>query len=88
MVAKDYVLVAVPMLLPAWYLVELLNQNPLSVIGGWIQQAIRVILKQTALEEQPKIPPVASQLLAYVTVALAGFAITNRLIPNIKVRQA
>lgn len=66
------------MVLPGWLLLNLMDRNPLGVIGRWIQQFAQPLTN-------PSVPPVESQLLAYVGVALFGFFITNRLIPNIQV---
>ena len=83
---KDYVLAAIPMLLPTWYLLELMDQNPLAVIGRWVEQGVRSLLSQQKEPlEQPSVPPVGSQLLAYMGVAIFGFIVTNHLIPNIQV---
>jgi hypothetical protein len=83
---KDYVFAAIPMLLPTWYLLELMDQNPLAVIGRWIEQGVRSLAGKEPLA-QPSVPPVGSQLLAYVGVAIFGFLVTNHLIPNIQVRK-
>ena len=88
MPATDYALAVVPMLLPAWYLLNLLDDNPLPVIGRWIEQFSRALTGKEAVTTEPLVPPVGSQLLAYVAVAIFGFLLTNHLIPNIQVRSA
>ncbi len=74
----DYLLAIIPMVLPGWLLLDLMNGNPLQVIGRWIQHFAQPPII-------PSVPPVESQLLAYVGVAVFGFVVTNRLIPNIQV---
>jgi hypothetical protein len=83
---KDYVFAAIPMLLPTWYLLELMDQNPLAVIGRWVEQGVRSLAGKEPISP-PSVPPVGSQLLAYVAVAIFGFMLTNHLIPNIQVRK-
>jgi hypothetical protein len=80
MTSRDLLLAAIPMFVPCWLLLNLMDRNPLQVIGRWIQQ-----LAQPPSERS--VPPVESQLLAYVVVAVFGFLVTNRLIPNIQVSQ-
>lgn len=87
MVSSNYALAVVPMLLPAWYLVNLIDRNPLPVIGRWMEQFIRALTRKEASTAEPSVPPVGSQLLAYVGVAVFGFLVTNHLIPNIQVRK-
>ena len=80
MTPRDLFLATIPMFLPSWLLLNLMDRNPMQVIGRWVQQ----------LAEAPSdrsVPPVESQLLAYVGVAVFGFLITDRLIPNIQVSQ-
>jgi hypothetical protein len=83
MVLTDYLLAAIPLAFPAWYLVILLD-NPMLVVGRWFN----MLISSKANEDSPDVPPVGSQLLAYVVVALFGYGMTNKLVPNIKVRCA
>ena len=85
MAPKDYLLVAIPMLLPTWYLVQLMDENPFALLRRWVEQGVRSLARKGPLA-QPSVPPVGSQLLAYVGVAIFGFLLTNHLIPNIQVR--
>lgn len=80
MALSNYLLALIPISFPAWYLAELL-ESP----RHWLQ----VLRKLPSSREAPfsSDPLVGSQLLAYVAVALFGFAATSRLVPNIKVRE-
>lgn len=69
-------LVGLTMAYPLWLLARQIG-NPTAVVQGWMHTNFRDA-------ESP--PPVGSQLLAYVLVGTAGFVMTDRLIPNIKVR--
>ena len=75
---------AVPLLPSAYLLVKEIG-NPLPIVIGWINF---VLFERHAQHDDsiPKdIPPVGSQLLAYVAVGILGFYLTNNLVPHIKV---
>ena len=74
----NMILAVIPLLFPLWYLIPLLD-HPVPILGRWLR-----ILVHRLPEDAPKIPPVGSQLLAYVAVALLGYVATLKLIPNIK----
>ena len=67
----------VPLIPGAFLAVSLLN-NPLTTIRRWFTNLSR------EREDTPDIPPVSSQLLAYIFIGIAGYWITNKLVPNIK----
>eukprot|EP00980_Cylindrotheca_fusiformis_P002251 scaffold517_cov119-Cylindrotheca_fusiformis.AAC.34 len=77
MAISNYIIALVPLCFPGWYLIALLD-NPLLVVGRWLH-----VLPESD-ETSPQVPPVGSQLLAYVAIALLGFKATDKLIPNIK----
>lgn len=79
----DYLLAAVPLAFPVGHLVTLLD-NPVPVVGRWLRMLISSHSFENDSPNEPSIPPVGSQLLAYVVVATFGFAVTNHLVPNIK----
>ena len=79
---RNALLSLVPIAFPLWYLVRVMN-NPVPVIWGWIQQFFG---QQEQEASNDSSPPVGSQLVAYVVVAIFGFGLTDYLIPNIKVR--
>jgi len=79
----NVLLALTPLALPTWYLLGLLD-NPIPVAQGWL----RMFLRHGDEKDSPEVPPVGSQLLAYVVVAIFGFLLTDRLVPNIQVRQA
>ena len=76
----NYILALAPLGPPAWYLVDQLD-DPVAVVGRWL----RMFVSSPADEALPSVPPVGSQLVAYVVVALFGFLATNQLVPHIKV---
>lgn len=82
----NYALALIPISLPAWFLVDLID-SPLLVIEGWSRQGPMTRSKRDdSLDGAVSVPPpVGSQLLAYLAVAFLGYAATYRLIPNIKV---
>jgi hypothetical protein len=82
MTLTNYLLAAIPIAFPAWYLVILLD-DPVPVVCRWFRMLVSS--QASDAEDSPAVPPVGSQLLAYVVVALLGFAMTDRLVPNIKV---
>lgn len=91
---SNYVIAIVPMLLPAWYLTDLLD-DPVSVVGRWMHLAVLTMTGKSLAsvgmvespESLPSVPPVSSQLLAYIFVGILGYVLTNNLIPNIQVRR-
>jgi lipid-A-disaccharide synthase-like uncharacterized protein len=80
MALSNYILALLPLAIPGWYLLDQLD-DPIPVFGRWF----RMLISSTPDENSPTVPPVGSQLLAYVVVALFGFVVTNHLVPNIKV---
>jgi hypothetical protein len=67
-------------LVPPLILLVLVLDNPIPIISGWIQHFV----SKSPRDSSPEAPPVGSQLLAYVTVAILGYLGTNRLVPHIK----
>jgi hypothetical protein len=84
MALTNYLLAAVPLAFPAWFLMDLV-EDPLPILGRWLQMAISSKTNDNHHEDSPAVPPVGSQLLAYVVVAVFGYVVTNRLVPNIQV---
>jgi hypothetical protein len=82
MTTIDRIIAVIPLLFPLWLLIPLLD-NPIPILGRWL----RLLVERRPPGESPEVPPVGSQLLAYVVVALLGFAATNKLVPNIKVSE-
>ena len=76
---SNIVLSLIPLAFPLWFLIPLL-EDPIPTILRWIRNLV-----DKPREDAPSIPPVSSQLLAYVAVALLGYAATSKLVPNIKV---
>jgi hypothetical protein len=75
-------LVALLPLVPPSLLLAKLIGNPLHVVHRWMTHDKIGGSIANSVDDDP--PPVSSQLLAYVIVALLGYAVTNRLVPNIK----
>jgi hypothetical protein len=73
----DRLLALLPLIPPSCLLVPLLA-TPFPTAKRWIQHFLGL------REDELSVPPVGSQLLAYVLVALLGFAATNKLVPKIK----
>lgn len=78
MAIANSILALVPLFFPGWYLIALLD-NPLQVVGEWFHEF------RQSKGDSPDVPPVGSQLLAYVIVAVFGYLATAKLVPNIKV---
>jgi hypothetical protein len=77
--ALNVFLASLPLIVPCILLVRLLG-NPVLIVKGWIDR----LGGKTATDPSEGPPPVASQLLAYLLVAVLGFMVTNRLVPNIR----
>ena len=60
-------------LLPPGILLWQLIGNPVTVVQQWITQ-----------EHPDTPPPVSSQLLAYLLVAIFGYLVTDQLVPSIQ----
>ena len=71
-------ILALAPLVPGFYLALSLLDNPFSTVLRWITN----LSKQR--EVAPEIPPISSQLLAYILIGVAGYWMTNKLVPNIK----
>jgi hypothetical protein len=76
---SNIILSLIPLAFPLWFLIPLL-EDPIPTVLRWIRNLV-----DKPPEDAPSTPPVSSQLLAYVAVALAGYAATSKLVPNIKV---
>mmetsp|Transcript_12018 Transcript_12018/g.23073 ORF Transcript_12018/g.23073 Transcript_12018/m.23073 type:complete len:454 (-) Transcript_12018:133-1494(-) len=71
----DFFFACLPLIPPGVLLVSLIG-NPIPVVQRWATHR-----KQNASDAAP---PVASQLLAYLFVAVLGYMVTYRLVPSIK----
>ena len=69
---KDFLFACLPLLPPCILLLQLIG-NPIAVVQQWITK-----------EHLGPPPPVSSQLLAYLLVAILGFKVTDRLVPSIQ----
>ena len=85
---NDRVLALLPLVPVLAFSIPLIG-NPIATVQSWIQfffssltKSHEVLLNEDDLARRPS-PPVESQLLAYLTVAVLGYILTNRLIPNI-----
>jgi hypothetical protein len=76
---SNTILSLIPLVFPLWFLIPLL-EDPIPTVLRWIRNLV-----DKPPEDAPAMPPVSSQLLAYVAVALLGYAATSKLVPNIKV---
>jgi hypothetical protein len=65
-------------LVPAAFLALSLVDNPLKILERWLTNPWK------NRENIPEIPPVSSQLLAYLLIGIAGYFMTNKLVPRIK----
>jgi UDP-N-acetylglucosamine--dolichyl-phosphate N-acetylglucosaminephosphotransferase len=72
---------AVPLVAPGYLLVKQID-NPFSIVVGWIH--FLLFERHQNDSTQRDIPPVESQLLAYLTMGILGFIVTNHLVPHIK----
>ncbi|MGK3745523.1 MAG: hypothetical protein ACI8RD_002106 [Bacillariaceae sp.] len=81
----NYILASIPLIFPAYLSIDLLD-NPLSVVSRWLSGESNNDSSSSTLNGDIVIPSVSSQLLAYVAMGIFGFILTDRLIPNIKVR--
>jgi hypothetical protein len=79
----NYILASIPLIFPAYLSIDLLD-NPLTVVSRWFESNNNS--SSSTLNDDAAIPSVSSQLLAYVAMGVFGFILTDRLIPNIKVR--
>lgn len=82
----NYILACVPLLLPGWLLIDLL-ENPIPVANRWFQWLLSHS-KNPRDSSADEVPPVSSQLLAYLSMGIFGYAATNQLVPVIKVSEA
>ena len=85
-ISLDYALALLPLLPAAVLLCDLLD-NPLPIVGGWIGfiwsgKWVGVPLHE--LFGDVDVPPVGTQLLAYLILAVLGLVATNSLVPKIK----
>lgn len=82
-------LAILPLLPPGWLLVRQID-NPLPIVLGWIKFLLYKAHNDQdddTTSSQRVIPPVGSQLLAYLIFSILGFICTNRLVPHIKVNE-
>jgi hypothetical protein len=77
---SNHILALIPLIFPLYYLAILVD-SPLDVVKRWFH-----LFRESAAGSTMTGPPVGSQLLAYVVVGLLGYVATDKLIPNIKVR--
>ena len=75
---RDRLLALIPLIPVAVLLISLLD-NPIPIVKGWIEHLLHPFG-----EVSLSTPPRGSQLLAYLTVAILGYVVTNRLVPKIK----
>ncbi len=94
-IMNGILLASAPLIFPAYILVQLLfiDNNPLQIIYAWLHRFIiltftigenSIDTAASSTSTTPSTPPVASQLLAYVIVAIFGYWATDALIPIIK----
>jgi hypothetical protein len=84
MVSTDYVLASVPLIPALWLCLNLLDGNPIAVVKKYVQHLMhdhhhygdRIFLDDDLALQ--------SQLLAYLSMAVAGYVITSRLVPGIQ----
>lgn len=77
---SNHVLALIPLAFPFYYLIILVD-SPLNVVKRWFY-----LFSESTADSTTQLPPVGSQLLAYVVVGVLGYIATDKLIPNIKVR--
>jgi hypothetical protein len=85
----NYILASIPLILPGYMLIYLLD-NPIPVIERWLKWILSASINRKQQQGgdgivTPLVPPVSSQLLAYLVMGIFGFVATNRLVPHIKV---
>lgn len=86
----NYILASIPLILPGYMLIDLLD-NPIPVVERWLQWILSASINRKQQQEGggiisgSTVPPVSSQLLAYLVMGIFGFIATNRLVPHIKV---
>lgn len=88
MALLNCLLAVVPILMPGWYLLDLV-ENPVAVAERWLQWvflSFTTTITTTSSKDSlsSTTPPVSSQLLAYLGMGLFGFVLTDRLVPHIK----
>ena len=82
MSSTNYILASIPLLFPTWVAIGLL-ENPQALANRWLEN-----LSSTSVgsDRDVSTPSVSSQLLVYSAMGAFGYLLTNRLVPNIKVR--
>lgn len=81
----NYLLACTPLIFPALLLIDLLD-NPIPVVTRWFQWLLSHS-KNPRDSSADEVPPVSSQLLAYLAMGIFGYVSTNRLVPVIKVSE-
>jgi hypothetical protein len=81
----NYLLACIPLIFPGVLLFDLLD-NPIPVVIRWFQWFISHS-KNPRDSSTDEVPPVSSQLLAYLAMGIFGYVSTNRLVPVIKVSE-
>lgn len=84
-------LAILPLLPPSLLVIRLIG-NPIPIVQGWLHHlsSDKLIERRQlydAAQRQPfdvAPPPVGSQLLAYLTMAMMGYLASRRLVPHIK----
>jgi hypothetical protein len=93
MSSTNYILASIPLLFPAWIAIELL-ENPWTLAKYWLENfsgsnsngSKHLSSSSSSNDGDIVMPSVSSQLLAYSAMGVFGYLLTNRLVPNIKVR--
>jgi hypothetical protein len=80
--SSNYILASIPLLFPAWIAIDLL-ENPRTLALSWLEYLAPY---SSSSEKSVEMPSVSSQLLIYSAMGIFGYLLTNRLVPNIKVR--
>ena len=88
----NYILASIPLLFPARIAIDLLD-NPWAIATGisrWLESSSSNSSNNNGGDGNSNsddivVPSVSSQLLVYLAMGIFGYALTDRLVPNIKV---
>jgi hypothetical protein len=84
MAILNYIFAAVPLLLPGWYLFDLMD-DPVITAQRWLDWSSSSAAATSSFKDSASsAPPASFQLLAYVGMSIFGFFLTNQLVPHIK----
>ena len=83
----NYILAAIPLLFPAWIVIDTL-EDPWTLASRWSENVFVKQRLQFSSDDAGDIalPSVSSQLIVYSVMGTFGYILTNRLVPKIKVR--